>query len=190
MRAQMSLFGVGVLLLALTACTQARAQSSSGAAPTAASPAPATSPEVPAADAGGACELLDYESIRLALDVSFDVAAAADSGRTDSCVVRSSDDELPDLTLTLSPTKAGSEVFLDELPDDARPVKELGKAAYRTTSEPTRESGPVAEVGWLADDKKIITLRFTMRPGSPRLAADWMTNGLVELAERIDKSHR
>lgn len=150
-------------------------------------PRPSPRPTIPAADAGGACALLDYDGIASALGVRFDVAASAEQGETSTCVVRSSEHSLPDLLLTVSPTTADAAVFRSEMaPAGSRAVKALGKAAYRGTVKASKTAGPAAEVGWLASDERMLALRYTLPLGSPAATAQTMSTRLLTLAKRVD----
>jgi hypothetical protein len=177
-----SLAGAGAALL-LAACNQASAHNPTAASP----PSPVARPTVPAAEAGGACQLLDYDGIARTLGVRFDVAAAGRQAKTDTCLVRSSRADLPDLVLTVSPTTADGAVFRAEMaPDGAKAVKTLGTVAYRATVKAERGHGPVAEVGWLSGDRRLLTLRYTMPPGVPAASAESAGSGLVALARTVD----
>ena len=182
MRLPLPLLGAGVVLL-LGACTQA-----SATGPTIVQPVGV--PEVvapPAAAAGGACQLLNYDVLAEALETRFDVAAATNQGKTYTCVVRSSEVSLPDLVLTVSPTTADEAVFRSELePDGAQSVKSLGKAAYRATAKAAKGRGPTAEVCWLSADKRMLSLRLTLPVGTPKSAATPLATGLVAVAKQID----
>ena len=73
----------------------------------------------------------------------------------------------------------------DVLPDGATKVTKLGQAAYRRTGAKTAKHGPIAEVGWLAAEDRLATLRWTCPPATtgrpPAMAA-----GLVDLARKLD----
>jgi hypothetical protein len=143
----------------------------------------------PAASAGGACRLLDYPTIEEMVGTRFEVAAAGRRKDTSTCLVRAEEAEHPDLVLSVSPTDADAALFNEELlPEGAKGVKGLGKAAYRLTVGPSREAGAAAEVGWLTGDKRLVTLRYTFPPGQERAAADELVDGLVRLAKKIDTS--
>lgn len=188
MRAHLSLLGVSAVLL-LGACDQAAATGSAAGGSAGATPSPVVHQPPPAAEAGGACRLIDYDVIDEALGVRFDVAASGKQGKTITCVVRSSEKSLPDLVFTVSPTTADTALFGSEVvPDGARTVKSLGKAAYRSTAKAAKGRGPAVEVGWLAKDKKLVTLRFTTAAGTPSIAAGWRGDGLVTLAKKIEQA--
>jgi hypothetical protein len=181
-RAFVSLAAAGAALM-LSACDYASANSPTAAVPR----SPGPRPTVPAAEAGGACRLLDYDVIGRTLGVRFDVAAAGRQARTDTCLARSSGADLPDLVLTVSPTTAGAAVFRAEMaPDGAEAVKALGTAAYRNTAGAGRGHGPVAEVGWLSGDRRLLTLRYTTPPGESAASAKRVSVRLVALARTID----
>jgi hypothetical protein len=181
-RLRLPLLGLGAALM-LGGCTQASANS-----PTIELPAGAPSiPKVSAADAGGACLLLDFDVIEEVVGARFDVAAATSQGKTSTCVVQSSEASLPDLMVSVSPTTADAAVFRSEMqPDEARTVKALGKAGYRVTAKAAKGRGPTAEVCWLSGDKQLITMRYTLPVGAARSAADQVAGKLVTLAKKTD----
>jgi hypothetical protein len=177
-----SLAGVGAALL-LAACNQAAAQA----------PRPSGSPAPPtprrtlaAADAGGVCRLLDFDAVARTIGLRFDVAAAGGRAGTSTCVLRSSAAPLPELVLTVSPTAAGPATFRDTAPAGARAVKSLGRAGYRATEKAAKGRGPVAEVGWLGGDRRLLSLRLTLRAGTPRGTADKAGPRLAALARLVD----
>jgi hypothetical protein len=177
-----SLVGAGIALL-LAACDQASATGPEAAIRS----APAPRPTVPAADAGGVCRLLDFDGIARTIGVRFDVAASGRQSGTETCLVRSSATALPDLVLTMSPTTADATVFRAEMsPKGARSVKSLGRAAYRASDKAAKGGGPVAEVGWLGTDRRLLTLRYTTPTGTARATADALSARLVVLARLVD----
>ncbi|MEJ3743515.1 hypothetical protein WEI85_09530 [Actinomycetes bacterium KLBMP 9797] len=148
-------------------------------------PAPAIA-TFPAAAAGGACALLDYDAIAAALGVRFDVAAASRYDKTSACVVQAEGAARPDLMLSVVPSSADATMLAKDIaPDGATTVKGLGKAAYRATRSAAKGSGPVAEVAWLTADKKLLTLRYTLPAGEPKAAADALAGKLVTLAKQL-----
>lgn len=148
------------------------------------SPSPRT---FPASNAGGACHLLDYATIREQLDVAFDVAAARKSGETHTCVVRATAVSLPDLVLTVTPISTSEQDFAaDVVPDEADEVEGLGRSGYRVVRPANRDRGPVVEVGWLAGDGRLVTVRFTLAEGADDPEA--YLDGLVALATSIDRA--
>ncbi|MEE6263001.1 hypothetical protein [Plantactinospora sonchi] len=179
MRGRLCLIGAGLLLLA--GC---------GDDPTPQSSLPA--PEVvrlPAASAGGACQLVDYPTIEEVIGTRFDVSAASRHGKTDTCVLRGEDADQPELALSVSPTTADAAIFADEVvPSGGKTVKGLGKAAYRAEVKAARNSGPSLEVGWLTGDKRLVNLRYTFPDGEAQAGGDDFADKLVALAKKIDTS--
>jgi hypothetical protein len=164
----------------LAGCAEAAAEPPAPAAPVAT--------EWPASVAGGACQLLDYATIETAIKVRFDVAAASQDGKTSTCVVQHSEASRPDLTLAVTATTADPAVFRSTVvPEKAKSVSGLGKAAYQVAVAATKTQGPAVEVGWLSGDKRLLTLRFTFPPGAAAAASTGLTPQLVDLAKRIDK---
>lgn len=175
------LTGTGLLLL-LTGC------GADAAAVPPAQPRPMVT-TWPAAVAGGACVLFDYTVIEQAVGTRFSIAAAMRHQKTDTCVVQAEGASRPDLVLSVTATSADPAVFNSELvPKGAATVKELGKAAYRVTSAPAGDDGAAAEVGWLTDDKRLFTLRYTLAAGGERGVADELAPKLVDLARQLDPS--
>lgn len=175
-------FGAGLLLVACAGC----GDEASATAPPAPVPVVAT---LPAASAGGACELLDYGAIEEVLGTRFDVAAASAHKDTATCVVQANGAPRPDLMLSVTETAADAATFASEVtPDGAKSVKGLGKAAYRATRAAAGKSGPGAEVGWLTADKRLITLRYTCASGEPKATAEELSVKLVELAKAVDRA--
>jgi len=141
----------------------------------------------PAATAGGACVLFDYEAIKKAIGAEFDVAAASQSGQTTTCVVQSDQADLPDLTLTISKTSADADVFKsDVVPDEgATAIKGLGLAAYQVPVAAAKDAGAGLEICWLTKDKRLMSLRFTGAldaPAPPKALA----GKLVALAKQVE----
>ncbi len=175
---------LGVLALAGCGPTRGRAaQPSTPATPQDAIPSMGNPP--PAASAGGACKLLDYASVARATGTRFNVAAAGDSGPADSCVLQLLDSRYPDLTLSVVPSKADAYVYARTVrPKGATRVSGLGDTGYSRTLPPVGAAGPAVEVGWLSDDGRIMSLRYTCALGGTPAAG--LTSGLVALAKRVD----
>jgi hypothetical protein len=162
-----------VVLLALAGCTEASAET-----PQAQSPVPTS---FPAAAAGDACQLLDYDVIDKALGVRFDVAAASKQGDTHTCVVQRSDASEPDLALTVSTSTADATDFKNTaIPKGATALKGLGVSAYQL------KAGSAIEVGWLTGDSRLITLRFTFADNADAAAVSAMPGKLLTLAKAVD----
>ncbi len=147
--------------------------------------------EQPAASAGGACILWDYDFIAEQIGVTFDVAAADQVDDTSTCVVRTVSADWPDLALSVvESTNADAGLFYSDLmPEKATRLKGLGKAGYRLNTGSTAEHGPVVEIGWLSEAKQLQTLRFTfarnLKPGD--LAA--MNTKLFGLAKAMNTTN-
>src|SRR4051794_29945302 len=119
--------------------------------------------EQPAASAGGACILWDYDFIKEKIGVTFGVAASDQVDDTSTCVVQTLRGDWPDLALSVvESTTADAALFLDEVkPAKAARLKGLGKAGYRLNSAASDGHGPVVEIGWLSEAKQLQTLRYT-----------------------------
>jgi hypothetical protein len=143
--------------------------------------------QMTAASAGGACRLLDFVVIQKHAGTRFDIAAASQRGDTHTCVVRAEKAVLPELTLTVTDTSMDVPTFdADVLPDGARKVSKLGQVGYRRTAAASGRDGPAAEVGWLAAEGRLATLRYICPHGSARSAADAVADKLVNLARAVD----
>ena len=143
--------------------------------------------EVAAASSGGACRLLDFAVIARHTGVRFDVAAASERGDTYTCVVRAEGAVLPELALTVTDTSIDKSTFAtDVLPDGAEKATNLGRIAYLRTLPKTGTVGPSAEVGWLATEGRLATLRWTCPPGTDKATAEAVAGKLVNLAKAID----
>ncbi|MBO4142882.1 hypothetical protein J5U46_22295 [Micromonospora tulbaghiae] len=177
MRARIWLAVPAVLLAA--GCTEAPTESGP--------PAPPPPVPVAAASSGGACRLLDFAVIAEHTGGTFDVAAATERGDTHTCVVRAAGAVLPELTLSVTETSIDAATFaLDVQPSGAAKISKLGKAAYRRTLPKTAKSGPAAEVGWLATEGRLATLRWTAPAGTAKAEAEKTAGKLVTLAKVID----
>ncbi|SBT53564.1 hypothetical protein GA0070611_6188 [Micromonospora auratinigra] len=158
-----------------------------GPAPVAVPAAEPVVAPVAAASSGGACRLLDFAVIAKHTGGTFDVAAAVDKGDTHTCVVRAEAALLPELTLTVTDTSIDTSTFtLDVLPKGAKKITKLGKIAYRRTVPKSGRAGPGAEVGWLATEGRLATLRWTCPPGTGATEAEKLTGKLAELAKVLD----
>ncbi|NUT31913.1 MAG: hypothetical protein HOV79_02455 [Hamadaea sp.] len=169
------LTAVTVVLLAASGCTSA--------VPT---PTPAPPPVRPAALAGGACRHIEFDKVSAALGARYTIAAAAKTDKTNTCVVRTEESPIPEVVLSVTPTKADSGVFKDIVkPKGSTAVGGLGKMAYQLITPAKGTSGPVVEVGWLTGDARLLFLRLTLPPGQD---AAGVAPKLVSLAKEIDKS--
>ncbi|HEX6967559.1 MAG TPA: hypothetical protein VF174_01845 [Micromonosporaceae bacterium] len=144
----------------------------------------------PAAAAGGACELLDYQVIEQFTGTRFAVAAASSHQKTRSCVVHQETGGLPDLSLSVTAGSVDTATFRELVPSGAKTVKGLGKAGYRVSRAPEKGRGAAAEVAWLTDDGRVISLRYTLPKGQDKAVADELAPKLVELAEQIQTADK
>ncbi|WBC14688.1 hypothetical protein O7600_26930 [Micromonospora sp. WMMA1998] len=143
--------------------------------------------EVAAASSGGACRLLDFAVIAEHIGATFDVAAATERGDTHTCVLRAQAAVLPELTLSVTETSIDTSTFtLDVQPRGAAKVTKLGKIAYRRTLPKSAKAGPVAEVGWLADEGRLASLRWATPKGTATAEVEKTTGKLVALAKVLD----
>ena len=180
MRSRWVVLGVAALL-GLTGCDGREQQA-------AAAPPPVDLVEQPAASAGGACILWDYDFIQEKIGVKFNVAASDQVDDTSTCVVQTVARAWPDLTLSVvESTPADADLFLADLkPRKAKTVKGLGKAAYRLNSAASGDHGPVVEIGWLSEAKQLQTLRFTFAKGAKSTDVSDMNTKLLALAKAMN----
>jgi hypothetical protein len=170
-----------VALLALAGCNQKVA-----AAPEKLPPVALV--EQPAASAGGACILWDYDFITDKIGVTFDVAAADQVADTSSCVVQTVRGDYPDLMLSVvESTPADAKLFLANLkPAKATTLKGLGKAGYRLNTAASADHGPSIEIGWLSEAAQLQTLRFTFAKSAAAADVTAMNAKLLDLAKAMD----
>ncbi|MEU4771956.1 hypothetical protein [Micromonospora sp. NPDC023644] len=172
--------GAGVTVLLVTGC-------GAQAEPVAVPPPAPVAVEVAAASSGGACRLLDFGVIEQHAGVRFDVAAASATGDSHTCVVRAGRATLPELTLTVTETSIDAATFAsDVVPEKAAKVSGLGQRAYRRTTSAKGALGPVVEVGWLAAEGRLATLRYATPGDAGKAEAEKLTTALVALAGQLD----
>ncbi|GGM26771.1 hypothetical protein [Micromonospora yangpuensis] len=179
MRGRVWIAGAAVLLVSGCAAKD-------DAEPVAVPPVGQVTIPVEAAAAGGACRLLDFAVIEEHTGIRFEVAAASERTDTQTCVVRTGQESLPELTLSVSETAVDKETFTaDVVPSRAEKVTDLGEQAYRRTLAASGDDGAAAEVGWLAGKGRLAVLRCTLPPETDR-AADELATGLADLARTVD----
>jgi hypothetical protein len=172
-----------VALLSTTACTDESASANRAA------PAPKPVSLAPAAAAGGACQLLDWDMIKTALGLTFAVAAAAQQGNTFTCVTQGHRASLPDLMLAVTATTADASVYTSTIqPKGATAVTGVGKVAFSLITAAGADAGPGVEVGWLAGNSRIIDLRLRLPTKATPQDAQAAVPKLVELAKKVDLS--
>ena len=177
---------VGVLaaaaLLAASGCSR-NASAVTDKGPTASAPAT----RQPAALAGGACQLLDYDVVEAELGVRFALAAAATNTATFTCVLQTADAAEPDLSLAVTATMADESVFRSSVvPKGATTLSDLGKIGYQIGVPAAGGVGPGLEVGWLSANQRLMLLRLRTAGGTAVAAVNALLPKLVELAKKID----
>jgi hypothetical protein len=164
-----------VLLLGVSACTSEK--------PPTVKPAPQVRP---AALAGGACLLIKFETLERLLGQHYTIAASAKNATTNTCVVRTEEAAVPEVAVSVTPSKADVAVFNDVVkPKGSTAVAGVGRAAYQQVTAAKAPNGPLLEIGWLTGDARLLFLRWTLAPGADATAA---APKLVELAKALDKS--
>jgi hypothetical protein len=168
---------VTAALLALAGCADT-AKPDKQASPS------STTRTMAAADAGGACLLLDFDKTNETLKTAFDVAAAGQSGETYTCVLRAVKAEYPMLTLAVTATNADVGVIQSSAvwPKGAVHVGDLGQVAYRANLGAAGDHGPGVEVGWLSGNQRLIIVRVQVAAGAA--LPDYQP--VVALAKTVD----
>jgi uncharacterized protein YfiM (DUF2279 family) len=170
-------------LLTTAACTDQAASANRAA------PAPSPVNVAPAAAAGGACQLLDWDMIKTSLGLTFSVAAAGQQGATYTCVAQGNGASRPDLMLAVTATKADASVYTATVqPKGAAAVAGIGKVGFGLTLPADADAGPGVEVGWLAGNGRIIDLRLHLEKKSTPQQAQSALPELVDLAKKVDLS--
>ncbi|WP_433296709.1 hypothetical protein ACQP2F_39090 [Actinoplanes sp. CA-030573] len=186
MRSRFVVLGAAALL-AMAGCAMAGCDNKAEAQAEETLP-PVALVEQPAASAGGACILWNYDFIKTKIGVAFDVAASDQVDDTSTCVVQTVGGKWPDLALSVvESTQADAKLFLSDLkPAKATTLKGLGKAAYRLNSAASAGHGPVIEIGWLSEAKQLQTLRFTFAKDAKATDVNAMNGKLLTLAKAMD----
>jgi hypothetical protein len=182
-----------IALTAPAACTTAGHGSSPTATPSAAGPpasvTPSTAPPTPAALAGGACLLLDFNTVAKQLGTAFTVSAAADTSGTFSCVLQESSGSYPRLSLSITATNLSPADFTaDVKPKGSASVAELGKTAYEAQMTATKSAGPVIEVGWLSGNGRLIIFRYAFPTGTSPEVSKALAPKMVNLSKIVDQT--
>ncbi len=146
-------------------------------------------PQWPAAAAGRACQLLDYDQVSQLIGTRFDTAAGADAASTLTCALTMAGADFPDLTLAVSPTDADELIFKASLePSGSTKVKGLGRIAYSLTTGAADKHGPSVEVGWLSDGSSLVIMKYTFPAGADAAQVAAFTAKLIALAHKVDEA--
>jgi hypothetical protein len=182
-----------IALAAPAGCTASAAghASTSTGTPSAAGPppsvAPSLAPPTPAALAGGACLLLNFDTVAKQIGTAFTIAAAADTSGTYSCVLQESSGTYPSLTLSITATELSPADFTAEVkPKGSTSVADLGKIAYEEQIAAAKSAGPVVEVGWLSGNDRLIVFRYAFPSGTSAAAAKAFAPKMISLAKIVD----
>jgi hypothetical protein len=169
------------MLLGAGGCADARSRARFTAAGT---PVPTRSP---AAAAGGACYLLEYEVVEQTVGTSFDVAAAGATGETFTCVLQGRSGSYPDLTLAVTAVSVDPAGFMSTVsPKGSAALTALGKAGYSAVMAAGAGAGPAVEIGWLSGDNRLLVLRYRCAPAVGG-DIDALALKLVALAKKVDQ---
>jgi hypothetical protein len=146
----------------------------------------------PAATAGRACQVVEYEVVAAALGTRFDTAGGAHSGETYTCVLGVRGRAYPDLMFAMSPTTVSPLIFSVTVPPPgATAVDKLGVSAYQVALAPVTAadgaaSGPGLELCWLSSASLMMVMRYTFAANTPQAESDRVAAGLVVLAQQVD----
>jgi hypothetical protein len=142
---------------------------------------------MPAALAGGACQLLDYDIVEAELGVRFALAASATNAATFTCVLQPAAAGEPDLSLAVTATLADESVFRTSVvPKGATVLSDLGKIGYQVAVPAVAGVGPGLEVGWLSANQRLMVVRYHSADGTAAAGVNALLPKLVELARKID----
>jgi hypothetical protein len=145
-------------------------------------------PDWPAALPGGACTLLNYDTIEAAVGVRFTASAAAEAEGTNTCALTSDGGTYPDLVLAVTASEVDKASYNASMPPaGSAPVAQLGQTAYRFVAPARDAAGPQVEVGWLSANGRIMSLRFTFPPDAAQDQVNGLVGKLVELARTVDR---
>ncbi|HEX6872475.1 MAG TPA: hypothetical protein VF163_15365 [Micromonosporaceae bacterium] len=143
----------------------------------------------PAAAAGAACQLIEYDLVANILGTRFDTAGGARKDATLTCALTQAEQPYPDLTLAVTASTASEVIFKATVePSGSLPVKALGRTAYRLFPEPVRGGGPAVELGWLSAKNRIFVLRYTFPAEATDEQAQQLFPKMLTLARTIDKA--
>jgi len=151
-----------------------------------------TNERPPAATAGRACQLIEYDVVATALGTQFDTAGGAQSGDTYTCVLGVQGKPYPDLTFAMSPTTVSPLIFsVTMTPPGATAVDQLGVSAYQVVLPPVSAadgtaSGQGLEVCWLSSRNMLVVLRYTYPATATADQIAKIAAGLVVLAQQVD----
>jgi hypothetical protein len=179
-RRRMNVLAAGVLLpgvLALAGCGL-NANAGTGNRP-------------PAATAGRACQVVEYEVVAKTTGTTFDTAGGAQSGDTYTCVLGVTGKTFPDLTVAMTPSTISAVIFIATVrPSGSLDIDQLGVEAYQATLEPKTAadgtvSGPVLELGWISASHRLVFLKYAFPASATDVEA--FAPGLIRLAISIDQ---
>jgi len=132
---------------------------------------------------------MNFDLVKSSLGVDFDVAGAGNVDDSYTCVLQKLKDELPDLTLSVTPTQADISLFHDKvIPKGATVLSDLGKLGYSRTFSAAAGAGPGAEVGWLSGNQRLMTLRYRSPAGTDPGDVSALLPKLVDLAKKVDQA--
>ena len=150
--------------------------------------------ELDLVEAGGACTLIDPDTLNAVTGEDFRFASGAHTDANDdapaqsTCAVQTADAAYPDLTMFVVGTDASVEVYEDELSGSAESVDDLGEAAYWIVHTEDTGAGPALELGWY-DGGDIFEMRYTTPDGTEAAVVEELVAGFTELAKGVNEAH-
>ena len=143
----------------------------------------------PAAAAGGACQLLDYDASRRRSGPASTPRAAAAEDETYTCALTQAGHDYPDLTLAVTATEADEAIFTATVtPSGSTAVKGLGKVAYRSRVAGRQAQRPGCGGRLALRQRALMILRYTFAAGRHGAARSTeLTPKLIALAKQIDR---
>jgi hypothetical protein len=139
-----------------------------------------TTPGPRAAEAGRACQVIEFDVVNPILGTAFDAAGGAQVERTYACTLTQTGLELPRLTFTI--TASTMDVLLYTAlvrPEGVTDIPDLGRYAYEV-------SGPERlEIHWLSQQPHIAALRYALPAGA---SPETIRPQLVEVARGVEQA--
>ena len=182
MRRRINVLATGVLLPGVLALAGCGLDANAG-----------TGNRAPAATAGRACQVVEYEVVAKATGTTFDTAGGAQSGETYTCVLGVTGKTFPDLTVAMTPSTISAVIFIATVrPSGSLDIDQLGVEAYQATLEPKTAadgtvSGPVLELGWISASHRLVFLKYAFPASATPADVEAFAPGLIRLAISIDQ---
>ena len=141
----------------------------------------------PAGASGRLCQVLEYDTVAVAIGVRFDTAGGGHQDDTITCALTQAGNAFPYLTLAATPTDVDNLIFVTSVrPAGAEQLNGLGASAYQLSVAPADGSGGGLEIGWLSPSHRLLTLRYIFAPGTTAADVAALTPKLVALAGQTE----